>query len=625
VIPCVNPDGYEYNRSIAPGGGGLWRKNRRNNGNGTFGVDLNRNYPFQWGGAGSSGNTDSEIYRGPSPSSEPETTDMIQFIDSRSFQTSLTVHTFGDLWLAPWGYIAQFPPDWDELQELGDLAVELSGYPNGPAGILLGVAAGATDDYDYGAQDIYSWTPEIGNSSDGFWPLQSRIVPLAENNRIAFARTALGAGAWLRPESALVADAGDGDGSFEAGEDVSLTLLVRNSGRGTAAAGTISLTTTSPDAVVVDALSTVDAPSFTTGQNQSPLTLRIAAGTPAGTVVPYRLTVTDGPLEQSLDGTLVVGEIVIADFDFEAAGDEGWAVGAPNDASTGNWVRVDPVGTQAQPENDNTPGAGVRCWVTGQGAVGGGLGANDVDGGSTTLVSPVFDLSTATAATVSYARWYSNDAGAGPSADVFEVDVSNDGGATWTSAETVGPTGASGGWEDASIDLGALLALTDAMRVRFVASDLGAGSIVEAAVDDVRVAAIVDAGCPAPKIYCVGEPNAVGPGASIVAFGSQDTLNDDLTLSASGLLPSNFGLFFHGQGRIDSPLGNGRFCVGGSVVRMPIVQADGLGFATYAVDFAADAPFIDNGETWSFQYWYRDVGGDGYNFSDAVEVTFCAD
>ena len=62
VVLCVNPDGYEYNRSIAPGGGGLWRKNRRNNGGGVFGVDLNRNYPFQWAVAGSSSNPDSDIY-----------------------------------------------------------------------------------------------------------------------------------------------------------------------------------------------------------------------------------------------------------------------------------------------------------------------------------------------------------------------------------------------------------------------------------------------------------------------------------------------------------------------------------------------------------------------------------
>ena len=48
-VPCVNPDGYEYNRQTNPGGGGLWRKNRRNNGGGSFGVDLNRNYPLQLG------------------------------------------------------------------------------------------------------------------------------------------------------------------------------------------------------------------------------------------------------------------------------------------------------------------------------------------------------------------------------------------------------------------------------------------------------------------------------------------------------------------------------------------------------------------------------------------------
>lgn len=48
-IPCINPDGYEYNRTNNPNGGGMWRKNRRNNGNGTFGVDLNRNYGYKWG------------------------------------------------------------------------------------------------------------------------------------------------------------------------------------------------------------------------------------------------------------------------------------------------------------------------------------------------------------------------------------------------------------------------------------------------------------------------------------------------------------------------------------------------------------------------------------------------
>jgi len=48
-IPCVNPDGYVYNETTDPQGGGYWRKNRRDNGDGTFGVDLNRNYGYFWG------------------------------------------------------------------------------------------------------------------------------------------------------------------------------------------------------------------------------------------------------------------------------------------------------------------------------------------------------------------------------------------------------------------------------------------------------------------------------------------------------------------------------------------------------------------------------------------------
>ena len=89
------------------------------------------------------------------------------------------------------------------------------------------------------------------------------------------------------------------------------------------------------------------------------------------------------------------------------------------------WVRVDPRGTAAQPENDNTPD-GTFAWVTGQGSPGGSLGENDVDGGTTSLVSNRIDLSGTQSATIAYARWYSNSAGASPNADVFEVFVSDD-------------------------------------------------------------------------------------------------------------------------------------------------------------------------------------------------------
>ena len=87
-IPVVNPDGYEYNRTTNPSGGGMWRKNRRNNG-GSYGVDLNRNYgPYTYWNApngGSSTTPSSDTYRGTAPFSEPETNSIKNFLASREF------------------------------------------------------------------------------------------------------------------------------------------------------------------------------------------------------------------------------------------------------------------------------------------------------------------------------------------------------------------------------------------------------------------------------------------------------------------------------------------------------------------------------------------------------------
>lgn len=168
----------------------------------------------------------------------------------------------------------------------------------------------------------------------------------------------------------------------------------------------------------------------------------------------------------------------------------GWTVGAADDtATTGVWERVDPVGTSAQPEDDHTPDPGTMCFVTGQQVPGDGAGANDVDDGKTTLFSPVMDLSGTPDAVLSYWRWYSNSAGGSPGADVFLVNVSNDGGATWTNVETIGPTGdgTSGGWMFHEFTVADFVAPTSQVQLQFVASDAGQPSLIEAAVDDVRV------------------------------------------------------------------------------------------------------------------------------------------
>jgi len=192
------------------------------------------------------------------------------------------------------------------------------------------------------------------------------------------------------------------------------------------------------------------------------------------------------------------GQTVLVADDLEV--NTGWSVGDPADtATTGIWTRVDPVGTAAQPENDHTADPATMCFVTGQGAVGGGLGANDVDGGATTLISPAFDGSQPDSI-VSYWRWFSNDQGGDPNADVMQIDISGDNGATWTPVETVGPTGpeTSGSWVFHQFIIANVIAPTNTMRLRFVASDQGLGSIVEAGVDDFGVTSLqCMAPCPA--------------------------------------------------------------------------------------------------------------------------------
>ncbi|MGE3108428.1 MAG: choice-of-anchor B family protein [Phycisphaerales bacterium] len=193
-----------------------------------------------------------------------------------------------------------------------------------------------------------------------------------------------------------------------------------------------------------------------------------------------------------------VGIDLLQNHDMETAA--GWTGGVAGDtATTGLWERADPVGTGAQPEDDHTPGAGVNCWVTGA-ASGGSVGGNDVDGGYTTLLSPVMDLSSADPATtrIGYWRWYSNTAGSAPNADVFTVQITSNG-STWTNVEVVGPSGpeTSGGWNYHEFRVSDIVSLSSNVRLRFIADDAGAGSVVEAAVDDVQVIAI-DCGSPCP-------------------------------------------------------------------------------------------------------------------------------
>lgn len=190
VMPMINPDGYYYNEITNPNGGGNWRKNMRNNGDGTIGVDLNRNFPYAWGwdDLGSSPDPASFTYRGPYPASEPEVQAVIWLAHQEKFHYSLLHHSYGNYLIHPWNYLDAQCPDSSRFKASAALATQYNAYRTGNCAETVGyLANGGSDDYLYadtsnGKNQILAMTPETGTYYDGFWPLEERIIPLCRQN-----------------------------------------------------------------------------------------------------------------------------------------------------------------------------------------------------------------------------------------------------------------------------------------------------------------------------------------------------------------------------------------------------------------------------------------------------------
>ncbi|XP_066902761.1 carboxypeptidase B [Halyomorpha halys] len=191
IFPMLNPDGYVF--TMEPNGDRLWRKNRGMTPlSACPGVDLNRNFDFQWGGPGASDNPCDPNYAGPFPFSEPESRALANFILDHVPQIKmyLTLHTAAQAIIYPWGFTTLRTTDWKDLDECAKVAAtaisEVNGtiYTVGPTTDTVGPGAGGSDDWAKGVAKIkYVYTfelPGLNHPQGGFGPLESSLAPMIQ-------------------------------------------------------------------------------------------------------------------------------------------------------------------------------------------------------------------------------------------------------------------------------------------------------------------------------------------------------------------------------------------------------------------------------------------------------------
>lgn len=263
IFPNVNPDGGEYD--VHSGFAyEWWRPNRRPIAPPwVYGVDLNRNYGYQWGCCGgSSPYPGDETYRGPDPFSEPETRAIRDFVLAHPEVTvSLSLHTFGELVLWPWSYThgpVPDPLDRATFERLGQAMAATNGYTAQQASDLY-IADGTSDDWLYGERGIIAFTMELypRHVPPGWYPPDEVIPQETARNRTAVELLAAMA---LDPRRA-----GGGPGDVLS-PTVSLTSTTLYWPLGT----TMTLTIQAEDEVGVTLVSLHEVPTETLGMRTDP-------------------------------------------------------------------------------------------------------------------------------------------------------------------------------------------------------------------------------------------------------------------------------------------------------------------------------------------------------------------
>ena len=418
-VPVVNPDGYKYNETTNPNGGGLWRKNRKVSGGGCIGVDLNRNYSFEFAHDSScaSNNPCTNTYHGTAPFSEPETLAIRDFLGLIQPKTGFSIHSTAGVYLMPYGYNTS-PPAFDIYSEWASAFLDESDYAYGVTFQMLGyTSCGTTRDY-FHSEGIYGWTPEIDGS--GFWPQQSTIFDLVGENVRPLLYQSWLAGAYLDVQDhKQIGDAIPGS-TFE------LVVEVKNIGVGdTSVNSSVLLTSSVPEVQVPTANGYGDIPARTRKDNSlSPFIISID---PSFTGDSFDLTITtvqNGAPNETAVITIFTGTKDVLFYDDAESGAGAWI-------ASGNGIDWGII-------NDDSY-SGLQCF-------GDSNGGNSVNNTTNFFrLNQTFDLTGTTAPQASFMSKQSIEAG-----DTVTFQASTNGGTSWGTLKSFHLNEA---WHLESIDL----------------------------------------------------------------------------------------------------------------------------------------------------------------------------
>lgn len=311
-VPVVNPDGYVRNQTTNPNGGGSWRKNRKNNGNGCFGVDLNRNYNYGWGfNSGSSSDPCSDTYRGPSAGSEPETQAIKNLVTAIQPKISFSVHSEAGRYLNPYGYNDSTVAYEIYSDFSGDFASENNFTYGTVIEMLDYYSSGTTRDWLHSI-GCYAWTPEVGGGS--FWPSQAQIIPAANEMLPSYKYLAWVGGAYAKFQNYTIT----GNGYVERNDTLRLNIGIRNKGLSLPANSvTVSVSTSYPNITAVN--SSHNYGSINPRQvkyNSVPITFRLTNSAAYMDEIKLIVSTKQENVETSLDTISVIvgrGNILMSD------------------------------------------------------------------------------------------------------------------------------------------------------------------------------------------------------------------------------------------------------------------------------------------------------------------------